>query len=446
MNGPEVRGAEIAPADPGAGSAADDGHTWWGRAWLEALEQRAQLDPNRLPRGRDYARSGAVGELALSPGEARAEVRGRKRSPYLTRVRVRRFTDDEWDRVLDVICAQLGRAAALLDGEVPPEVAGDLAAAGLSLLPGAGEVGPRCSCPDDADPCKHAAAVCYLVADALDEDPFVALLLRGRTRGEMLAGLRARRRGAPDIKLAGQGAAPGAGPGHEGAGHEPAVGRRPPADGKVLASSDRGVDARAVLGAPPADRPVPLPPVPPLRPGHPAALPIDPPPWRPALREDLRGLAADAAHRAWELASGISRDAGLGLDADADLARRADRALGTPAFAGLAERSGVEVRELARRALAWRYGGTAALEVLGMSWEPAADESSDPAELMKAAQAALREAAGTAVDTTGNQVKAGRSQLRLGRDLLWYPYALAGGEWEPAGPPQADPAQAAQAL
>ena len=169
-----------APEVPSAGPAADDDHTWWGRAWLVALEQRAQLDPNRLPRGRDYARSGAVGELVLAPGEARAEVRGRKRSPYLTRVRVRRFTDDEWDRVLDVICAQLGRAAAMLDGELPPEVTNDLASAGLSLLPGAGEVGPRCSCPDDADPCKHAAAVCYLVANALDADPFVALLLRGR--------------------------------------------------------------------------------------------------------------------------------------------------------------------------------------------------------------------------------------------------------------------------
>src|SRR5450755_2461765 len=220
-------------AAPGQGAAP--GQTWWGRAWVEALEQRARLDPNRLPRGQEYARSGSVGELVLAPGEVRARVRGRKRAPYEVRIRVRQFADHEWDQVLDAISAQLGHAAAMLDGELPPEVAADVTAAGLDLLPVAGEVGPRCSCPDDADPCKHSAAVCYLVADALDADPFAVLLLRGRTRGEVLAGLRARRRGAeprravpPDDATTGS-AAGGAG-------------------------QDAGVDARTALGAVPSRR------------------------------------------------------------------------------------------------------------------------------------------------------------------------------------------------
>ena len=115
-------------------------------------------------------------------------MQGRKTEPYEVRIRVRRFTDEEWDRVLTAISARLGHAAALLDGELPPEIAEDAASAGLDLLPGGGEIGPRCSCPDDADPCKHSAAACYLVADALDADPFAALLLRGRTRDQVLAG------------------------------------------------------------------------------------------------------------------------------------------------------------------------------------------------------------------------------------------------------------------
>src|SRR5258708_21958312 len=180
----------------GAARRAEPGQTWWGRAWVEALEQRARLDPNRLPRGRDYARGGSVGQLVLAPGEVRARVQGRKTVPYEVRIRVRGFAADEWARVLEAISAQLGHAAAMVGGELPAEVAADVAAAGLDLLAAAGEVGPRWSCPDDADPCKHSAAVCYLVADALDADPFAVLLLRGRTRGEVLAGLRARRRDA----------------------------------------------------------------------------------------------------------------------------------------------------------------------------------------------------------------------------------------------------------
>src|ERR1700691_45615 len=117
-------------------TAQEFGRTWWGAAWVEALEQRARLDPNRLPRGRDYARSGTVGEPNLAPGEARAQVQGRKTEPYEVRIRVRRFTDDEWDRVLAAISARLGHAAALLDGELPAGVADDPDGPGLDLLAG----------------------------------------------------------------------------------------------------------------------------------------------------------------------------------------------------------------------------------------------------------------------------------------------------------------------
>ncbi len=409
----------------GTGAAGSEprgfGRTWWGRAWLEALEQRARLDPDRLPRGRDYARSGAVGELTLAPGEARARVRGRKTEPYQVRIRVRRFADGEWDRVLEAIAARLGHAAALLDGELPPEIADDAAGAGLDLLPGGGEVGPRCDCPDDADPCKHSAAACYLIADALDADPFALFLLRGRTRDQVLAGIRALRRGAAD---AGPGRRPGAGPG------------APAADVQPIA--DEGVDARTAFRAPVPSAPIPAVPMPPPRPGSPAALPVDPPPWRPGLREDLIELAADAASRAWELASGLSADASLTLDPDADLARRAARTLGTPAFTVLAARSGVPPRDLVRQALAWRQGDVAGLRLLRGRWDPAAEDP-DTAGLLEAAQAALRAKTGAPEAVQGNRITAGRLQLRLGRDLRWYPYSRSDQEWEPSGAPETDP-------
>ena len=50
-----------------------------------------------------------------------------------------------------------------------------------------------CSCPDWAVPCKHVAAVCYLLAEAFDEDPFAILAWRGREREDLLANLHAAR-------------------------------------------------------------------------------------------------------------------------------------------------------------------------------------------------------------------------------------------------------------
>jgi hypothetical protein len=184
--------------------------------------------------------------------------------------------------------------------------------------------------------------------------------------------------------------------------------------------------------------PIPAVPLPPSRPGSPAALPVDPPPWRPGLREDLVELAADAANRAWELASGLSADAGLTLDPDADMARRAARTLGTPTFATLAARSGMPPRDLARQALAWRQGGLAGLELLRAEWDPAMEDS-DTVGLLETAQAALRAKTGAADVVRGNRITAGRLQLRLGRDLRWYPYARSDQDWEPSGAPGTDP-------
>jgi hypothetical protein len=268
------------PAARGKGARRGFGTTWWGQAWVEALETRARLDLNRLPRGRGYARRGTVADLVIRPGSITARVQGSRARPYAVTVAVPTFTGVQWDRVLDAIAAQLGRAAALLDGELPPELAADVASTGLDLLPGAGEVRPRCSCPDYADPCKHSAAVCYLVADALDADPFALLLLRGRSREELVAGLRARRGGV-------------------GAGGPAARGRGAPApDPRKAGVLAAAAYARQDLPA------LPAPPLPPARPGAAAVLPVDPPPGAGVTTADLATLAAGAAARAWALAHG----------------------------------------------------------------------------------------------------------------------------------------------
>ena len=380
------------------------GMTWWGAAWVTALEERARLDPNRLPRGRSYARGGTVGELTIAPGEVRAAVQGRRARPYQVRVRVRALEAGEWDRVLDAIAAQIGHAAALLEGELLPEVADDVRSVGTDLLPGPGELQPRCSCPDWADPCKHAAAVCYLVAGALDADPFSLLLLRGRGRDEVLAALRARRRSA-EATMA-------------------------PPD-RLQPATDPGVDAREAYQRSLA--PLPAPPLPPQRPGQPAVLPVDPPPDAGLRPEDLLALAADAAARAFQLATG-SGDGGLSFDLETDLARRAAGLLGERRGIGaLAASAGMPPRALLRWALTWQQAGRGGLDALRTTWQPA------PTDLAEGQAALHRHAGQGAVRAWRNRLTRGELQLRLGSDGLWYRFVSSGGDWILDGPPSPEP-------
>jgi uncharacterized Zn finger protein len=393
------------------------GRTWWGKAWVDALEQRARLDPNRLPRGRTYARRGSVGALAVQPGEIRASVQGSRVTPYIVHVRVRVFEDKEWERLLDAIATKAAHTAALLDGELPPEIVADAAEVGVDLLPVAGEVGPRCSCPDWADPCKHAAAVVYLAAELLDEDPFSLLLLRGRTRDEVLAALRHRRASK--------------------------TGSRAAAGGDRGVSVDPGVEARAVWSRARSGVPaLPVVPLPPRRPGDPAPLAVDPPSSAGVQRADLAELAADAAERAWSLCLGEG-DGGLALDEDLDLVRRAARVLRSPSrrpgFGEFAARAGVRAAELARRANAWRIGGADGVDVMGEAWSPSAD-ALDEGRAAMAPFGDLRvfrnrlTSAGTGV------------QLRLSHAGAWYRFEKAGGGWELVAGPEGDPARALSAL
>lgn len=382
------------------------GKTWWGAAWVDALEQRARLDPNRLPRGRTYARQSRVSDLEAGAGAVTAKVHGSRRTPYRVQIRVRLFDDGEWTRVLDAISARAAHAAALLDGELTPDVIEDVAAVGLELLPGAGEIGTLCSCPDWANPCKHAAAVCYLIADLFDADPFLALLLRGRSRDEVLAGLRARR-SVPVART-----------------HD-AQSSRPHTDDGVLAR-----EAWAA-GTPSEGARFPLPPLPREHPGRPVPLLVDPPLASGISGSDLSEAAADAARRAWELLVGAG-DGGLTLDMEADLARRAAGALGTPRFEQLAHRAERSGRSLLGRAVTWQHGGCAGLAVSDESWRP-------PLIELDNARAALRRM-DLLVRVRDNRLTLMGLpiQLRLGKDGMWYRFERRGGAWELAAPPATD--------
>jgi uncharacterized Zn finger protein len=170
------------------------GATWWAGRWLAALERL--VDPGRLSRGRSYARSGQVTRLDVGAGGVDARVQGSRPTPYRVTIRFRRLTEAEWTAVADAMAAEALYAARLLSGEMPERVEDAFRAAGVTLFPAdVGDLESDCTCPDWANPCKHVAAVFYLLGERFDADPFLMFVLRGRTQAQVVESLRARRAG-----------------------------------------------------------------------------------------------------------------------------------------------------------------------------------------------------------------------------------------------------------
>ena len=165
------------------------GEQWWSRRFIEVLESYGMS--GRLARGRSYARAGQVMEFSLTQGTVTATVQGSRPRPYQVHIGVLPLTTPQWLRVEEQLAGQALFRAKLLAGEMPREIEEVFGECGTSLFPSrAGDLDMRCSCPDWEVPCKHLAAVCYVLAEAFDADPFQMLAWRGKGREELLGALR----------------------------------------------------------------------------------------------------------------------------------------------------------------------------------------------------------------------------------------------------------------
>ncbi|MFF1479180.1 SWF or SNF family helicase [Streptomyces sp. NPDC058301] len=404
-DGAEERTFVALPPAHGRGFA----QTWWGQAWLKALEDTA-LDGKQLKAGRRYAREGAVGAVSVRPGRITAVVRDRDGNSHRSDVVWQRLSEDDWDRFLGMAVERAGHIAALLDRDMPPHLVEEAASAGVQLLPGIGDLEPECTC-EAWDHCPHTAALSYQVARLLDQDPFVLLLMRGRGERALLAEL-AERSAAPRT---------------------------------TEADVPDGVPAAEVFAA--RDIVPPLPGVPeiPAEAGAPPHLDTETAPAPGVDPAALEFLAAHAARRAREmLAEALApghelQSAAPDLTLAQDAVRLASGCEDERITGRLAAGSGRRPAELDLAIRAWRYGGAASLSVLEEEWTPG------PEALARARDALARawqDGDRPVLRASGANrwtVVGGGAQLRLGRDGRWWPYRKERGAWVPAGPADLDP-------
>lgn len=153
------------------------GTTWWGKQWLAAL---SKIDnANRIPRGATYASTGRVRKISIEENVIRAEVTGHYASYYNVTITVP-MIKAKTGALMDAIMTRPHIIASLANRVLDPEILKIAESSDIRIFPEKwSDLKMRCSCPDYAVPCKHLAAVIYIMSQEVDADPFVLFRLRG---------------------------------------------------------------------------------------------------------------------------------------------------------------------------------------------------------------------------------------------------------------------------
>jgi len=181
--------------------------SWWGRAFLRAIEELA-YDDNQLSGARSLARSGRIGGLVVEAGRFAAAVDD-ERGLWTVAGTVPVLSADDVAALSEVLGASADRAEALLVGELPLDVAEHAEEAGVELVPYGDELAVTCTCGYWHAVCGHSLAVLHQLCWTVDRDASVLLHLRGAEREEMLGRLRSELPQNRDTGSATAGFAPG---------------------------------------------------------------------------------------------------------------------------------------------------------------------------------------------------------------------------------------------
>jgi uncharacterized Zn finger protein len=165
------------------------GETWWSKRFVSVLES---FDMGaRLTRGKSYARKGQVISIDIRSGVVKARVQGSFPDPYDVSIKLLPLSSAEWEKAIAYMASKAVFSARLLSGEMPQTIEEAFSDCGISLFPKKkSDLKTDCSCPDWSNPCKHIAAVYYLLAEQFDCDPFLIFKLRGRSKEEIIEALR----------------------------------------------------------------------------------------------------------------------------------------------------------------------------------------------------------------------------------------------------------------
>ena len=162
---------------------------WWSKKWIAYLKSLNM--GARLTRGKAYARKGQTLSVDIIKGKVIAKVQGSYREPYTVEIKLKAILKSQWKKIIKLLASQAIYGSKLLNGKMPQDIEKIFTKAGVELFPSSrSDLQTECSCPDYVNPCKHIAAVYYILAEKFDENPFLIFELRGKSKEDFITMLR----------------------------------------------------------------------------------------------------------------------------------------------------------------------------------------------------------------------------------------------------------------
>jgi uncharacterized Zn finger protein len=157
--------------------------TVWGQQWCRNMESYRDYE-SRLPRGRSYAKNGAIVDLKIEEGKITALVNGS--SLYKIAIDISKLPETAWRAICKDCAGGIDSMIELLQGRLSKNVMERLCRQVGGLFPCPSEIRFSCSCPDHAEMCKHVAAALYGIGARLDHKPELLFRLRAVKETDLL--------------------------------------------------------------------------------------------------------------------------------------------------------------------------------------------------------------------------------------------------------------------
>lgn len=158
--------------------------------WLSRLESTSESYANRFRSSRRLAGPDNVVDLQIMPGHVSGRIVDRHGELHNVDISVRQLSPGEQQDVVDAITGRAQWLAAMLDGEIPVGLLGDLVDLEVNVLPSPSDLRPDCDCDEYAEPCVHAGALMIALNRSFESDPFALFKLRGLPRDELMSRIR----------------------------------------------------------------------------------------------------------------------------------------------------------------------------------------------------------------------------------------------------------------